>query len=52
MWNLPGPGVELVSPAMAGEVLTISPLGKASFFFLTWPPYHLITSKYCIYFDP
>ena len=29
MWDLPGPGIELVSPALAGGFLTIGPLGKS-----------------------
>ena len=28
MWDLPGPGLELVSPALAGGFLTIAPPGK------------------------
>ena len=30
MWNLPGPGVEPVSPALAGRFLTTGPPGKSS----------------------
>ena len=29
MWDLPGPGLEPVSPALAGGFLTIAPLGKS-----------------------
>ena len=29
MWDLPGPGLELVSPAWAGGFLTTAPLGKS-----------------------
>ena len=29
MWNLPGPGLETVSPALAGGFLTIAPPGKS-----------------------
>ena len=29
MWDLPGPGVEPVSPALAGRFLTIAPPGKS-----------------------
>ena len=29
MWNLPDPGIELVSPALAGWLLTTRPPGKA-----------------------
>ena len=29
MWNLPGPGLEPVSPALAGGFLTTSPPGKS-----------------------
>ena len=28
MWDLPGPGLEPVSPALAGGFLTIAPPGK------------------------
>ena len=30
MWDLPGPGIEPVSPALAGGFLTTGPPGKAS----------------------
>ena len=33
MWNLPGPGLEPVSLALAGGFLTTSPPGKPQFFF-------------------
>ena len=29
MWDLPGPGIELVSPALAGGFLTTAPSGKS-----------------------
>ena len=29
MWDLPGPGLEPVSPALAGEFLTTVPPGKS-----------------------
>ena len=29
MWNLPGPGIELVSPALAGGLLSTVPPGKS-----------------------
>ena len=29
MWDLPGPGIELVSPALAGRFLTTAPPGKS-----------------------
>ena len=28
MWNLPGPGIELVFPALAGGFFTTAPPGK------------------------
>ena len=34
MWDLPGPGLEPVSPALAGGFLTTAPPGKSSVFFL------------------
>ena len=30
MWDLPGPGIEPVSPALAGGFLTTTPPGKSS----------------------
>ena len=33
MWNIPGPGLEPVSPALAGGFLTTVPAGKPQFFF-------------------
>ena len=30
MWDLPGPGIEPVSPALAGGFLTTAPQGKSS----------------------
>ena len=29
MWNLPGPGIEPVSPVLAGRFLTTGPLGTS-----------------------
>ena len=34
MWDLPGPGLEPVSPALAGGFLTIAPPGKPKSMFL------------------
>ena len=34
MWDLPRPGLELMSPALAGRLSTTVPPGKPSFFFL------------------
>ena len=31
MWDLPGPGLEPVSPALAGGFLTTAPPGKPQF---------------------
>ncbi|KAJ8782454.1 hypothetical protein J1605_010162 [Eschrichtius robustus] len=40
MWDLPGPGLEPVSPALAGGFLTTVPLGKSpEFLFLKIPLY-------------
>ena len=33
MWDLPRPGLEPVSPALAGRLPTTAPPGKPSFFF-------------------
>ena len=44
MWDLPGPGIEPMSPALAGGFLTIVPPGKSQhncfyfyYFFIFWP---------------
>ena len=34
IWNLPGPGIELVSPALIGEFLSTGPPGKSMDIFL------------------
>ena len=36
MWNLPRPGLEPVSPALAGRFSTTAPPGKPFNAFLTW----------------
>ena len=36
MWDLPGPGLEPVSPALAGGFLTIAPPGKPACFDFDW----------------
>ena len=43
MWNLPRPGLEPVSPALAGGFSTTAPPGKPSSSFLKcWIPLHLL----------
>ena len=39
MWDLPGPGLEPVSPALAGRFLTTVPPGKPKYFFLKYSKY-------------
>ena len=39
MWDLPGPGLELMSPALAGGFLTTAPPGKSYSQFFEEPPY-------------
>ena len=34
MWDLPGPGIEPMSPALAGGLLTTAPPGKSPIYFL------------------
>ena len=41
MWDLPGPGVEPVSPALAGRFSTTAPAGKPKFFFFFFWPHHV-----------
>ena len=40
MWDLPGPGLEPVSPALAGGFLTTAPPGK--------PPLHIFKSVFVV----
>ena len=42
-WDLPGPGLEPVSPALAGGFLTTAPPGKLIFFFLIFSHYFYFT---------
>ena len=37
MWDLPGPGLEPVSPALAGRFLTTAPPGKSPKFLINEP---------------
>ena len=37
MWDLPAPGIELVSPALVGRFLTNGPSGKSSVFYFLLP---------------
>ena len=46
MWDLPGPGLEPLSPALAGGFLTTAPPGKPLlkiFFFLMWTIFKVFT---------
>ena len=36
MWDLPRPGIELVSPALAGGFSTTAPPGKSTFAIFYW----------------
>ena len=44
MWDLPGPGLEPMSPALAGRFLTTVPPGKSSYSFLQIDFIHLLGS--------
>ena len=44
MWDLPGPGPEPMSPALAGRFLTTAPPGKSLWIDLTFPPLLLISA--------
>ena len=49
MWDLPGPGLEPVSPTLAGRFLTIAPPGKSTLFIIakTWKqPRCLLTGEW------
>ena len=39
MWDLPGPGLEPVSPALAGRLSTTAPPGKPSLSYFEYHPY-------------
>ena len=41
MWDLPGPGLESVSPALAGGFLTTAPPGKSPTSFILNTGFHL-----------
>ena len=46
MWDLPRPGLEPVSPALAGRFSTTAPPGKPFFFFYTFTAVtHICTCK-------
>ena len=45
MWDLPGPGLEPVSPALAGGFLTTAPPGKPPYFlFIIWLRHFILNS--------
>ena len=44
MWDLPGPGLEPVSPALAGGFLTTAPLGKSHCAILDRAEFHILTA--------
>ena len=47
IWDLPGPGIEPVSPALAGGFLTTAPPGKSRFFLLIQSDnYYFLTSMF------
>ena len=41
MWDLPGPGLEHVSPALAGGFLTTAPRGQSKFDFFFYKFYFI-----------
>ena len=56
MWDIPGPGVELIFPALAGGFFTTDPPGKPPdffklHFFLLFPPYLFFSYHLHIYLD-
>ena len=48
MWYLPGPGLEPVSPALAGGFLTTAPPGKSQFCSLEAEFLHQETSGFVL----
>ena len=55
MWDLPGPGLEPVSPALAGGFLTTAPPGKSRCWWMFKTTYNIVKSLrihgiiYCCY---
>ena len=47
MWDLPGTGLESMSPALAGRFLTTAPPGKSPVSFLDWPLCHFDRDHQC-----
>ena len=45
MWDLPGPGLEPVSPALAGGFLTIAPPEKPPEWYLFYPSVFPVLSR-------
>ena len=48
MWDLPRPGLEPVSPALAGRFSTTAPPGKPSIFVFKLEYSHIITAYSCL----
>ena len=48
MWNLPGPGMELVSPAVAGGFLTTGPPGKSDTWLMILSPKDWISTHFLV----
>ena len=46
MWDLPRPGLEPVSPALAGRFSTTAPPGKPQLYFLLIFLFHFLTFKF------
>ena len=51
-WDLPRPGLEPMSPALAGRLSTTAPPGKPSFFFYGGVVYHCIYVPHLYPFIP
>ena len=45
MWDLPRPGLEPVSPALAGRLSTTAPPGKPRDLFLNWVEYQVCVAE-------
>ena len=50
MWDLPQPGIEPMSPALAGGFLTTTPPGKPLFYFLNLLYWSIVDLQCCINF--
>ena len=49
MWNLPRSGIELLSPALAGRLITTEPIGKSGLGYLMCRNFMFL---FCLFLSP